>query len=197
MKKKPASARPRPAESAADERETLVAYLSEVCADDADLLATVLALGDAGELELLRLVGDFRDNLPGSEILKRHGPPALLDERLRLIHRVYVDQARRVREQSDRPVRARKCYESRMLARRDNYQAMLEDVSEAIPADVRRACERLILCAREKVPYDALPERLGSDAVAIQEEVLQLRQRFKDWSARRRVRADETAPGGV
>jgi hypothetical protein len=135
--------------------------------------------------------------LSNGEILQRHGPPAVLGERLRLIHRVYVDQARQVREQTDRPLRARKCYESRMLARRDNYQAMMEDAAEAIPADERRAYEALILCAREKVAYDALPQRLGDDAQGIQEVILQLRQRFKEWSARRKVRADETAPGGV
>jgi hypothetical protein len=163
----------------------------------------VAALGEAGEVELLRLVRDFRDNVPGAEILARHGPPALLEERLRVLHRVYVDQARRVREQSDRPVRARKCYESRMLARRDNYQAMLEDGREAIPAEARLAFERLIGCAREKVPYDSLPSRLGSDAQAIQEVVLQLRQRFKEWAARRKTltQAEDgglpAAPGGA
>jgi len=180
-----------------DERASLLAHLRGACADDPDLYATVLALDEAGELDLLRLVRDFRDNVSNSEILKRHGPPAQLDERLRVIHRVYVDEARRVREQIERPVRARKCYESRMVARRDNYQAMLDDAREAIPADVRQGYERLIGCAREKVPYESLPARLGGDAQAIQEQVLQLRQRFKDWAGRRKVRAEGSAPGGV
>jgi hypothetical protein len=192
--KKPGTSAARPP---ANELDSLVAYLGGACADDPDLFATVLALADAGELDLLRLVRDFRDNLSGGEILQRHGPASVLDERLRVIHRVYVDCARRVREQSQRPVRARKCYESRMLARRDNYQAMLEDACEAIPAHARVAYEKLIHCAREKVPYEALPDRLGSDPLEVQEEVLQLRQRFKDWTARRKVRAEGSAPGGV
>src|SRR5262249_43716287 len=175
----------------------LLAYLGDACADDPDLLATVHALAEAGETDLLRLVRDFRDNVPGPEILQRHGPAAALDERLRVIHRVYVDCAGRVREQSERPVRARKCYEARMLARRDNYQAMLDDAGEALPVDVRGTYEKLIHCAREKVPYEALPARLGGDAVAVQEQVLQLRQRFKEWTARRKVRAEGSAPGGV
>src|SRR2546423_14403085 len=111
MKKPAAAAAVEP-----DERTALVAYLRGACADDPDLYATVLALDEAGELDLLRLVRDFRDNVSNSEILRRHGPPAQLGERLRAIHRVYVDEARRVREQTDRPVRARKCYESRLAA---------------------------------------------------------------------------------
>ena len=194
MRKKPAPTL-RPA--APSERESMLGSLSGACADEPDLLATVVALAEAGEDALLRLICDFRDNVPSGEILRRHGPEAVLAERLRVIHRVYVDQARRVREQSERPARARKCYESRMLARRDNYQAMLDDAGEEIPADLRRAAERLLVCARDKVPYDALPDRLASDALAIQEQVLQLRQRFKDWAAQRRVRAGESAPGGV
>jgi hypothetical protein len=193
MKKPAAPARP----ATTNECDALLTYLGDVCADDPDLLATVHALADAGETDLLRLVRDFRDNVAGPMILQRHGPAAALDERLRVIHRVYVDCARQVREQSERPVRARKCYEARMLARRDNYQAMLDDACEAMPADVRAAYEKLIHCAREKVPYEALPGRLGSDAQAIQEEVLQLRQRFKEWTARRKVRAESSAPGGV
>jgi hypothetical protein len=186
-----------PLRPAVNDRDALVAYLDDVCADDPDLLATVHALAEANETDLLRLVRDFRDNVPGPEILQRHGPAAALDERLRVIHRVYVDCARRVREQAERPIRARKCYEARMLARRDNYQAMLDDAAEAMPADVRSAFEKLIVCAREKVPYEALPGRLGADAMAIQEQVLQLRQRFKEWTARRKVRAEGSAPGGV
>src|SRR4051812_14746279 len=92
------------------ECELLRAYLADVCADDADLLATVAALADAGEADLLRLIRDFRDNVSNAELLRRFGPPAALDERLRVIHRIYVDQARRVREQTERPARARKCY---------------------------------------------------------------------------------------
>ena len=180
-----------------DEREALLAYLDEVCADDGDLRATVHALAEQDDLDLLRLVRDFRDNLPGDEILRRHGPAAVLDERLRVIHRVYVDCARRVREEHDRPIRAQKCYESRMLARRDNYQAMLDDEGEAIPAGVRQAYERLIACAREKAAYQTLSARLGSDPLAVEEWVLQMRQRFKEWAARRKVRAEGSAPGGV
>ena len=93
MKKPAPSARP----AATNDRDALVSYLGDVCADDPDLLATVHALAEANETDLLRLVRDFRDNVPNSEILRRHGPPAVLDERLRVIHRVYVDQARRVR----------------------------------------------------------------------------------------------------
>jgi hypothetical protein len=193
MKKPATSARP----AATNDRDALLSYLGDACADDPDLLATVHALAEADETDLLRLIRDFRDNVSGAEILQRHGPASALDERLRVIHRVYVDCARRVREQSERPVRARKCYEARMLARRDNYQAMLDDASEAMPADVRAAYEKLIVCAREKVPYEALPGRLGGDALAIQEQVLQLRQRFKEWTARRKVRAEGSAPGGV
>lgn len=190
---------PRPAKPVAgpEDAASLLAYLTPACAAEPELLATVVALAEAGEVDLLRLVRDFRDNLSNPEILRRHGPADALDERLQVIHRVYVDQARRVREQAERPLRARKCYESRMLARRDNYQAMLDDARESIPQAARRTFERLIHCAREKVPYDALPNRLDADALAVQEEILQLRQRFKDWAARRKIRADGPAPGGT
>lgn len=180
-----------------EDASSLLAYLTPACATEPELLATVVALAEAGEVALLRLVRDFRDNLPNPEILHRHGPADALDERLRVIHRVYVDQARRVREQAERPVRARRCYEARMLARRDNYQAMLDDARESIPQAARLTFEKLIRCAREKVPYESLPNRLGADALAVQEEILQLRQRFKDWAARRKIRADAPAPGGT
>lgn len=178
----------------ADDREALVAYLTAACADEPELLATVLALADAGEVGLLRVVRDFRDNVSERELRTRH---ADLDESLRLIHRIYVDSARRARERGDRPLRARKCYEARMLARRDNYQAMLDDAGEAMPDAQRSAFAALVGCARDKVPYDALPARLGGDAAAVQEEVLRLRLRFKEWSARRKARADGNVPGGV
>jgi hypothetical protein len=189
--------RPAPApRPAAGEREALLAYLDEVCSDDADLLATARALADAGEIELLRLMRDFRDGLPGAELLQRYGPAAALDEKLRVVHRVYVDGARRVRAERERPRLARACYEARMLARRDNYQAMLDD-AQSLAADVRAADEALVRCAREKVPYDELPARLGRDALAVQEQLLRLRQRFKEWAARRKGRAEGSAPGGV
>jgi hypothetical protein len=184
---------PRP--SRRSERDELLSYLAGACACEPDLLATVRALGDADEIDLLRLVRDFRDNLRGTEILARHGPQAVLDERLRVIHRVYVDCARRVREEAQRPVRARKCYLARMLARRDNYQALLDDPAAALTAEQRQRYQQLIICAREKVPYDDLPGRLGRAPGEVQEEVLQLRELFKDWTAERKVRAGSTAPG--
>jgi hypothetical protein len=178
------------------ERDELLGYLADACAAEPELGATVRALADAGEIDLLRLVRDFRDNRSSEEILSRHGPQAALDERLRLIHRVYVDCAREVREQSQRPVRARKCYLSRMLARRDNYQALLDDSEAGLTAEQRGRYQELIHCARDKVPYEALPEKLGRPAADVQEEVLQLRQLFKNWTARRKVRAGRPAPGG-
>jgi hypothetical protein len=171
-----------------DERAQLLDYLDGACAAEPELLATVHALAEAEEIDLLRLIRDFRDNLPGKDIRARHGPD--LDERLRIIHRIYVECARRVREERDRPVRARKCYESRMLARRDNYQALLDDPGESIPDPQRQAFAALLQLAREKVPYESLPARLGRDPDTVREEVLQLRQRFKDWTARRKVRAE-------
>lgn len=195
MRKKVAtSARPLPV---ADDRETLLGYLGVACADEPELRATVATLAEADEIDLLRLVRDFRDNLANQDILDRHGPADLLDEKLRVIHRVYVDCARRVREELGRPVRARKCYEARMLARRDNYRAMLADADIVIAAEERQKYEQLVECARTKVAYEALPAHLGRDAFAVQEEVLKLRQLFKDWAARRKSRADAPAPGGV
>lgn len=187
MRKKPA---------ATDPREELLSYLEVACADEPELLATVHDLADAGEIDLLRLVRDFRDNLPAKEILARHGPEDRLANDLRVIHRVFVDAARRTRELHDRPLRARRCYEARMVARRDNYQALLDDPGESMPAGSRAAYQALVHLAREKVPYDELSARLGRDSEAVQEEVLQLRQRFKDWTVRRKGRAD-AAPGGV
>src|SRR5205807_2194288 len=73
--------------SGRSERDELLADLAAACALEPELWATVRALADAGELELLRLVRDFRDNLPAEEILKRHGPEAVLNERLRVVHR--------------------------------------------------------------------------------------------------------------
>jgi hypothetical protein len=178
------------------ERDELLAYLAEVCALEPELAATVRALGEAGDIELLRLVRDFRDNLPSQEILARHGPEERLAERLRMIHRVYVDCARQVREEIQRPLRARKCYEARMLARRDNYQALLADPAAGLTAQQHRRFQQLLACARDKVPYDDLPGRLGRTTGEVQEEVLQLRQLFKDWTARRKVRAGRPAPGG-
>jgi hypothetical protein len=179
------------------ECDQLLAYLAATCAEEPELWATVLALADAGEIDLLRLVRDFRDNLSNQAILARHGPKTLLDERLRVIHRVYVDCARRVREETQRPLRARTCYLSRMLARRDNYQAMLDDPAAQLTPQQRQASQRLVKCAREKVPYEDLPGRLGLSAASVQEEVLQLRRLFRDWTARRKVRAGDPAPGGL
>ena len=83
MRRKPAtSARPA---APASEREALLAHLTGACADEPDLLATVFALAETGELELLRLVRDFRDNVSRGEILQRHGPASVLDERLRAL----------------------------------------------------------------------------------------------------------------
>jgi hypothetical protein len=178
------------------ERDELLGYLDVACADEPELQATVRALAEADEIDLLRLVRDFRDNLPNQAILARHGPQVVLDERLRLVHRVYVDCARQVREDSQRPERARKCYLARMLGRRDNYQALLNDPSGDLTAAQRQAYQRLINCARDKVPWEALPGRLGRAAGDVQEEILQLRRLFKDWTARRKVRAGSPAPGG-
>src|SRR5262249_16482594 len=130
--------------AASEDGATLRGYLIAACAAEPELLATVLALADADELDLLRVIRDFRDNLPDREIRPRHGEQ--LDDKLRLIHRVYVECAQRVREEADRPVRARKCYDARMLGRRDNYQAMLEDRG-AVPQEDRRAFEALVRCA--------------------------------------------------
>ena len=182
--------------SGPSERDELLGYLAGACAEEPELWATVKALAEAGEVELLRLVRDFRDNLPSEEVLARHGPRAVLDGRLRVIHRVYVDCARAVREELDRPLRARKCYLARMLGRRDNYQALLDDPAAGLTIDQRLPCQRLLECARDKVPYEDLPKRLGWAATEVQEEVLQLRRLFKDWTARRKVRAEATAPGG-
>lgn len=171
-------------------------YLAGACAAEPELWATVCALADAGEVELLRLVRDFRDNLPSEAILARHGPQETLDERLRIIHRVYVDCARQVREMEQRPERARKCYTARMLARRDNYQALLDDPAAGLTAAQRRQYRPLLDCARDKIPYEALPERLGWAADEVQEVVLQLRLLFKNWTARRKVRSAPADPGG-
>jgi hypothetical protein len=178
-----------------DERDELMGYLATACAAEPELWATVCALADAGEVELLRLVRDFRDNLPNQEIVARHGSRETLDERLRVIHRVYVDCARQVREQKQQPERARKCYLSRMLARRDNYQALLDDPAAVLTAQQREVYQQLVNCAREKVDYEALPERLGRSAEEVQEEVLQLRLLFKEWTARRKVRSASAGPG--
>jgi hypothetical protein len=183
MRKKPATAAGR---RPADDGPSLLVYLSGACADEPELCATVATLAEADEIDLLRLVRDFRDNLSDSDILARHGPADSLSEKLRVIHRVYVDCARRVREELGRPVRARKCYEARMLARRDNYKAMLADPDVVIDPEERHSYEQLVECAREKVLYEALPARLGRDASVVQEEVLKLRQLFKDWAARRK-----------
>jgi hypothetical protein len=178
------------------EHDELMSYLAAACSDEPELWATVRALADAGESDLLRLVRDFRDNLPSHEILARHGPADVLEERLRVVHRVYVDCARRVREQTGRPQRARKCYEARMMARRDNYQSLLDDPATGLTPHLRLRYQQLLACARDKVPYDDLPGRLGRPAVDVQEEVLQLRQLFKEWTARRKVQAEVPAPGG-
>lgn len=180
-----------------DAHAALAAVLRASCADDPDLSATVAALDEAGETDLLRLIRDFRDALGEGEILARHGPADRLDERLRVVHRAYVDAARASRESAGRPARARRCYESRMLSRRDNYRALLGDVREAIPAGEREGYERLVRCARDRVPYDELPQRLGLDAGAVEEQILRLRQRFEDGAGRRKVRADSSARGGA
>ncbi len=185
----------RPAPQRA-ERDELLGYLTAACAAEPELLATVHALAEAGEVDLLRLVRDFRDNQGDKTLRARHGGAEAVDEGLRLIHRVYVDCARRVREQTQRPLRARGCYLARMLARRDNYQALLDDPGTKLTAAQKQVYQRLVDCARDKVPYEALPGRLGRDAFAVQEEVLQLRQLFRDWTARRKIRAEQPAPGG-
>src|SRR5258708_7445883 len=108
----------RPQPAGGSERDQLLAYLVRACAGEPELIATANALAEAGEIDLLRLFRDFRDNHSDEVLLARQGGcRALLDERLRLIHRVYVDQARAVREQMQRPLRARSCYLARMLAR--------------------------------------------------------------------------------
>jgi hypothetical protein len=178
------------------ERDELMGYLDTACADEPELAATVHALAEAGEVDLLRLVRDFRDNLPSQEILARHGPEETLSERLRLIHHVYVDCARRVREETKRPERARQCYLARMLARRDNYQALLDDPSTVLTAQEQSRYQELLRCARDKVPYEDLPGRLGRSAADVQEEVLQLRQLFKEWTQGRKVQAEVPARGG-
>jgi len=182
--------------SGRSERDELLSYLAAACGCEPELWATVRALGDTDEIELLRLVRDFRDNLPDETILARHGPKEVLEERLRVIHRVYVDCARRVREENQRPVRACKCYTARMLGRRDNYQALLDDPAGSLTAEQRRQFQQLLDCARAKVSYEDLPQRLGRPASDVQEEVLQLRQLFKEWTARRKVRAGLPAQGG-
>src|SRR2546421_11122493 len=93
------SKRREPRRSEADE---LLSYLAAACAEEPELWATVRTLADAGEVDLLRLVRDFRDNLSGPEILARHGSKEVLEERLRVVHRVYVDCARRGRGESPR-----------------------------------------------------------------------------------------------
>jgi hypothetical protein len=182
---------------AALDRDQLVTYLDRACAGEPELLATVHTLAEAGEIELLRLMRDFRDNQPDEELLARHGTQAVLNERLRLIHRVYVDCARQVRDATQRPLRARNCYGGRMLARRDNYQAFLDDPGVTLLGPRRLRYQKLVDCAREKVPYEALPARLGQSPADVQEEVLELRLLFKEWTVRRKGLAHSPGKGGL
>ena len=60
-----------------EEASSLRAYLVAACAAEPELLATV-ALAE-GEVELLHVVRDFRDNLPDRELRRRHGEASTND----------------------------------------------------------------------------------------------------------------------
>src|SRR5258708_38368009 len=95
-----------------------------------------------------------------------------------------------------RPLRARNCSLARMVARRDNYQAFLDGPGVTLASEKRQSYQKLVDCAREKLPYEALPARLGRRPGDVEGEVLELRLLFKEWTARRKGRASEPGSGG-